>query len=80
MSSKSKRITKVSVKLRPGEAFVVADTEYFVHMEQVYRILATEAATQEDAAKWLEVADLIAHWVYETAVPVTDIYDDDDDW
>lgn len=78
MNNKNKRTVKVSIKLEPGQAFVVANVEYFQHMEEVYRILASEAETPQDTAKWIEVADLISYWVSETAIPIT--YDDEEDW
>jgi hypothetical protein len=80
MSNKNKKTVKVSVKLEPGEAFVVANIEYLNHIEQVYRTLALDAETPQDASKWIEVADLVAYWVAETAVPVTTGFEDEDDW
>jgi hypothetical protein len=76
MTNKNKRTIKVSVKLEPGQAFVVADVAYFHHMIEVYRTLALDAETSDESLKWIEVADLIQHWIDETTVEDTVGYND----
>lgn len=74
----SKNRHRASIKLDTNEAYVVADAATLRHVAEVYRILSEDAATSEDQAKWIEVADLFDEWIDKTEATLED--EDDQDW
>lgn len=62
--------TKLTVKLDPGQACVVADLEMFNHIRYVYNELASSGSTQEEKDSWLDVVNIITHWVNQSYVPI----------
>lgn len=71
--------TKTTVRLEPGEAYVVAPVEEFEHVILTYKQLAEEAENSVDRDKWLGSATLFEEWVDQTYLGVP-AEDEDEQW
>jgi hypothetical protein len=65
---------KVTVKVAPGQAVLVADVAIFEHIALVYYDMASQS---EDPDSWRNVADTVMEWMNKTYVPETSDYEDD---
>jgi hypothetical protein len=70
---------KISLKLLPGEAALVADVETLKHISATYRYMASECSSIEEAESWNNVAETIDYWVDETYY-LGDVEDFDEEW
>jgi hypothetical protein len=59
---------RATIKLEPGEAYIVGPIEELEYISFVYRNLAEQAETEEDRDRWLSSADWIDYQVHVTAV------------
>lgn len=58
---------RATVKLEPGQAYIVGNLEDFEHIASVYRALAADANTDDDAAQYESMADWVQMWAHNTA-------------
>jgi hypothetical protein len=66
VSKKTSQKKKVSIRLSPGEAVVVADIEIFKHIIATYNSFGDAEEKQEDKQSWYDVASQIYNWVNNT--------------
>lgn len=59
----SKNWTRKTIKLKPGEAVVVADLWVWEHMIKLYKSFADAATTKAEKDDWLGVVALVEDWV-----------------
>lgn len=66
MSKKTSQKKKVSVRLSPGEAVVVADIAMFEHIIETYNSFGDTEEDEEIKQSWYSVASQIYDWVNDT--------------
>lgn len=66
MSKKTSQKKKVSVRLSPGEAVVVADIAIFEHIIETYNSFGDSEENEENKDSWYSVASQIYEWVNNT--------------
>lgn len=59
MTKKQVDRKKVSIKLDPGESFVVLDHDTLMHLAYSCDLFADQQIEQEDMSAWRDLADII---------------------
>lgn len=68
---------KVTVKVLPGEAVVVASLDVLEHVISTYAYMSESSATKEEAQSWLDVSRMFQEWVSKTYYSGGDSYEEE---
>jgi hypothetical protein len=59
----SKNWIRRTVRLKPGEALVVADVWFWQHIMDLYRSFAESCTVKAERDDWMSVVTLIEDWI-----------------
>jgi hypothetical protein len=81
MTKKTSYRKKVSVRLQPGEAVFVADTQTLNHIVETYTLLGDEEQNSDYKEYWYSIANSISEWVQNTVNNSDgEDFDDQEEW
>lgn len=68
---------KVTVKVMPGEAVVVASVDILEHIISTYVYLSESSTSKEEAQSWINVSQMLQEWVSKTYYRGGDDYEEE---
>jgi hypothetical protein len=57
---------RITLKINPGEAALVASIDTLTHMAETYALMASSCKDKAEAASWILVSEQILEWVSKT--------------
>jgi hypothetical protein len=80
MSKKQNSKKKVSIKLKPQEAYVIAESSWFIAIAETYESLSKIEENKDTKKELLQTAAFIRESVESTYFDSSSDYYDDEDW